>query len=96
MKPANVTYFCQSDLKYAKNDLKLDKNIYGIKWDFPRGDLLLILSMFNSLYYSVIDFGFRFLLDCSFQVWLLELSVVALLASAWNNLPCKLIIVSKI
>ena len=39
----NVTYFCQSDLKYAKKDLKLGKNdlkYYDLKWDFPLGGLL--------------------------------------------------------
>ncbi len=38
MKPYNVTYFRQSDLKYAKNDLELGKNglkHYDLKWDFP-------------------------------------------------------------
>ncbi len=39
MKHLNVTYFRQSDLKYAVNDLKLGKN--DLKWDFPVGGLIV-------------------------------------------------------
>ncbi len=40
--PPNVTYFCQSDLKYGKNYLKLGKSdlkYYDLKWNFPLGGL---------------------------------------------------------
>ena len=43
MKPPNVTYVRRSNLKYVKNDLKLDKDdlkYYDLKWDFPLGGLI--------------------------------------------------------
>ena len=43
MKPPNVAFSCQGDLKYAENDLKLGKNdlkYYDLKWEFPLGGLL--------------------------------------------------------
>ncbi len=42
MKPPNVAFSRQGDLKYAENDLKLGKNdlkYYDLKWDFPLGGL---------------------------------------------------------
>ncbi len=45
MKPPNVTYLRQSDLKYKKNDLKLGKNdlkYCDLIWDFRLGGLNMV------------------------------------------------------